>query len=169
MTRNTFWGVIIILLGLSILLHFPFFNILFAGLIIWIGVKVLTGRGNDFGDFWHETTGTLDDDYLRRVLVFSSMRTKLRTENFEGMELVTIFSGGEVDAATIKTKNKDVEINLVAIFGGLKLRIPKGWAVKSEGIGIIGGFDNRTDSSTKTGPVIHLKGVAIFGGVEIVN
>lgn len=167
MNRHKFWGIIIIFIGLSILFHFPFFNFIFALIIIWIGVRVLTGRRHEF---WHESKGVLTEDYLRRVLVFSGINTKLDTNNFEGAELITIFGGGEVDASSVSTKRTDIDIDLVAIFGGLKLRIPRGWQVKSEGVGIIGGFDNNTNTSDKSkGTVIHLKGVAIFGGVEVVN
>jgi hypothetical protein len=97
------------------------------------------------------------------------MRVKLKTENFEGMELTTIFAGGEIDAGTVGTKKSDIYLDLVSIFGGVKLRIPKGWVVKSEGTGIVGGFNNNTNSSAKSGVTVHLKGVVIFGGVEVVN
>jgi hypothetical protein len=56
----------------------------------------------------------------------------------------------------------------VAVFGGLKVRIPKNWKVKSEAVGIIGGFDNRTRNE-KADIVVHVKGVAMMGGVEITN
>jgi len=161
-------GVIIILIGLSILFGFPLFNFIFAFIVIWIGVRILTGRG-EMDHFWSEGKGSASEDYFRRVLIFSGIRTKLKTENFEGMELVTIFGGGEVDAGGVGTKKTDIDIDLVAIFGGVKLRLPKGWEVKSEGTGILGGFDNKTVSSAKSGVTVHLKGAAIFGGVEVVN
>jgi predicted membrane protein len=161
-------GVIIILIGLSILFGFPLFNFIFAFIVLWIGVRILTGRGKT-GNFWSETKGSVNENYFRRVLIFSGINTKLKTENFEGMEIVTVFGGGEIDAGEISTKRANVDIDLVSIFGGMKLRLPKGWTVKSEGTGIMGGFDNNTQSSSKSSVMVHLKGAAIFGGVEIVN
>jgi predicted membrane protein len=168
MKAHTVAGIIIILIGLSILFRFPVINFIIAFFILWIGVKILTGQGR-MGNFWSETKGSINEDYFRRVLVFSGIRTKLSTQNFEGMELVTIFGGGEIDAAAVSTKKSNIDIDLVSIFGGVKLRIPKGWTVKSEGTGIMGGFNNGTESPAKSGVTVHLKGAAIFGGVEIVN
>lgn len=168
MKSHTLAGLIIILIGLSILFHFPIFSFLFAFVILWIGVKIMTGQGSSFGGFM-ETKGVLRSNNLKRVLVFSGINAKLTADNFEGMELVCIFGGGELDANTAVSKKKDVDIEVVAIFGGLKLRIPKSWKVKSEGTGIIGGFNDRTNPPGKSTTTVHLRGVAIFGGVEIVN
>lgn len=162
-------GIIIILIGLSILFHFAIFNFLFAFIILWIGIKILTGQSQMFGSVMSSTKGTLSEDFVRRVLIFSGIKTKLRTENFEGMDVVAIFGGGEIDATGVKTKKNNIDVDIVAIFGGIKFIVPKGWSVKSEGAGIIGGFDNKTDFSGKPTVTIHLKGAAIFGGVEVVN
>lgn len=116
-----------------------------------------------------ETKGVLRSNFLKRVLVFSGINAKLASDNFEGMELVCIFGGGELDLTEAATKKKDVDIELVAIFGGMKIRLPKGWNVKSEGTGIIGGFNDRTNPSGKSSTTVHLRGVAIFGGVEVIN
>lgn len=169
MRGHTLAGVIIILIGLSILFSFPVFNFVFALIVLWIGVRILTGRHGKHVNYWGESKGTINEDYLRRVLVFSGIQTKLKSENFEGAELVTIFAGGEIDASNVTTKKSNIDIDLVAVLGGIKLRIPKGWQVKSEGMGILGGYDNNTEPSSKSGVVVHLKGVAILGGVEVVN
>jgi hypothetical protein len=169
MRSHTLLGVIIILIGLSILFHFAIFNFLFAFVILWIGVKILTGQSEVFGSIASATKGVLNEDSVNRVLVFSGIKTKLKTENFQGMEVVTIFGGGEIDAGLVKTKKTNIDVDLVAIFGGLKLIVPKGWQVKSEGVGIIGGFNNSTNSPVKSGVTVHLKGAAIFGGVEVAN
>jgi hypothetical protein len=169
MKSHTLLGIIIILIGLSILFRFPILNFIFAFVILWIGVKILSGQGKMFGSVASSTKGVLNEDTLSRVLIFSGLKTKLITENFEGMDVVTVFSGGEIDAGSVKTKKSKIDIDLVSVFGGLKLVIPKGWQVKSEGVGIIGAFNNNTDSVSKSPVTIHLRGAAIFGGVEVVN
>lgn len=169
MKSHTLLGIIIILIGLSILFHFPILNFIFAFAILWIGVKILSGQGRTFGSVGSSTKGVLNEDSLSRVLIFSGLKTKLKTENFEGMDVVTIFGGGEIDAGSVKTKKTKIDIDLVSVFGGIKLVIPKGWQVKSEGVGIIGSFNNNTESYAKPSVTVHLKGAAIFGGVEVVN
>jgi hypothetical protein len=168
MRGHTLAGVIIVILGLSILFNFPIFNFLIAFIVLWIGVRILTGRGK-FGTFGTEMGGSVSEDYLRRVLIFSGIKTKLKTENFAGMELVTVFGGGEIDAGSVSTKKTNIDMDLVSIFGAIKVKIPKGWKVVSEGTGIFGGFDNKTEASSKSAVTVHLKGAAIFGGVEVIN
>ena len=59
-----------------------------------------------------EGKGSVNEDFFRRVLVFSGINTKLETENFEGMELVTIFGGGESDDSDDEEKDGDSHHNL---------------------------------------------------------
>jgi hypothetical protein len=168
MRSHTFIGIIIILLGLSILFNIPFFSYLIAFVILWLGIKVLMGEGASPTGFT-STRGVIHDDFLRRVLIFSGISSKLESDDYEGTDLVSVFGGGKLDASGVKTSKKEVDIELVAIFGGLKMKLPKGWSIKNEGVAIFGGFNDNTRPSPKTGVVVHLKGVAIFGGVEIVN
>jgi predicted membrane protein len=50
MSVSLFWGLVLILIGLSLIIKivfnidFPIFKILFAFLFIYIGIKVLVGR-----------------------------------------------------------------------------------------------------------------------------
>jgi hypothetical protein len=67
-------GVIIILIGLSILFGFPLFNFIFAFIVLWIGVRILTGQGKH-GHYWPEGKGSSNEDYFRRVLVFSDRKS----------------------------------------------------------------------------------------------
>jgi hypothetical protein len=46
--------------------------------------------------------------------------------------------------------------------------LPKGWKVSSQGTSILGGFDIRVESGE--GEVtLNIKGLALFGGVKIIN
>ena len=167
MRGHTIFGVIVILIGLSILLHFAFFNFLFALIIIWIGVRILTGHRYD--PWGMETEASEGEDFLSRVFIFSGLRKKMTSDNFEGMNVAVIFGGGEIDLTGVKTQKTDLDLEINAVFGGLKLKIPKTWKIKSDAVGILGGFNNMTASPEKPAATVHLKGSAIFGGIEIVN
>jgi len=168
MRRHNIAGIILVLIGISILFSFPFFNIIFALILVWIGINTLTGKRR-WGNFGNENEVTSSEKYLSRVFIFSGMRAKLTSKDFEGMDLTAIFSAAEVDASVVSTKSKELDIELVAIFGGVKVKFPKNWSVKSEGVGILGGFDNNTKAPAKPTVTVHLKGTAILGGVEVLN
>lgn len=162
-------GIIIIVVGLSILFSFPVFNFIFAFIILWIGVRILTGQSRIFGGAWTSGEGQSDEDYYSRVLIFSGVGTKLTSSNFKGMDVVSIFGGGDIDVMGVKTGKSEIDFELNAIFGGLKIKVPQSWRVVDEGTGILGGFDNKTTPPSKASVTVHVKGAAIFGGVEIIN
>ncbi len=163
---RVFFGILIILFGLSFLFKFPFFNVLLAIVVIGLGIKVLGGRGSGF-DMGRR--GETNEDFLKRVLIFSGINRKVVSDTFGGAEVVAIFGGGDIDLSEVKTEGKTLNLDLVAIFGGLKVRVPESWDVESEGMGFLGGFENNTSSPAKESVAVRVKGVAIFGGVEVVN
>lgn len=89
------------------------------------------------------------------------------TEQFEKAEIVVMFGGGTIDMSEVKTTHTQVSLELVSIFGELKVKLPKDWAVTSEGVGIAGSFDTHAgNTSAKT--TAHIKGAAIFATVEVI-
>ncbi len=134
-------GILIILLGVSFIFNFPVFRIALAILVIWLGIRLLTGSPNQIN--FNNPSATVEDK-IDRVLILSGINQVYKSQNF---------GGGQV----------------IAIFGGLKLTVPQSWTIRSEGIGILGGFNNNTETKGKQPIEARIKGVAILGGVEVVN
>ena len=161
-------GVIIILFGLNFLFNLDLMRILIAGLIIWVGFRMLTGEGRrNFGD-WGQQTNSQDDE-IDRVLVFSGMNKKFVSNSFKGATITAIFGGAEVDLSDVKTTDKELTLEFTAVFGGIRVKLPKTWSVSSDGVGILGGFENSTRQEGKTSTKVRVKGAAIFGGVELTS
>ena len=160
-------GLFIILLGLSFLFDFPFLKILLALLIIWLGIKVLSGDDKPIAE--KIDTSVIREDSTRSVHVFSGFSRKLESEAFRGGEIVTVLGGGDLDLTGVKAGTKTVEISVVAVLGSIKVRIPKDWSVSSEGVGILGGFENETVPPAKRIIQLRIKGAAVLGGVTITN
>lgn len=59
-----------------------------------------------------------------------------------------------------------VEIQCVAVMGGIEIVVPRGARVESGGIGILGGFEQGVESAGD-GPLIRVSGVSLMGGVEV--
>ena len=65
-----------------------------------------------------------------------------------------------------------IELDVVALFGGVKIIVPPSWEVKSEVVAIFGGLDDKRSLgpvSTEPRKIVKIQGVTIFGGVEIRN
>lgn len=166
MNTRSVIGIGILLFGLSLLLGFPLLKVFIALGIIWFGIRIMTGKHDPCT---YEFVGDASEDMFKRVLICSAIHTQLTSQSFEGAEVTLICAGGEIDLSKVKTKQTEVDLNLVAICGGLKVRLPKTWAIKSEGVGIIGGYNNQTKPPASPAVTARIKGAAIVGGVDIVN
>ena len=51
----------------------------------------------------------------------------------------------------------------------MKLIVPPSWQVQSEGVGILGAFNNQAQLKGVKKTTALVEGVAIFGGVDISN
>jgi uncharacterized membrane protein len=160
-------GVFIILLGISALTGVSFFNFFFAIILIAIGVRILSGRKRGVGS-WDSKVISHEDE-LNEVAIFSPLEKEIAAEHFKGGKVVLIFAGGEVDLRQAKTAKKVIDLEVVAIFGGARIVIPKEWSVNtSKNTAIFGGVSNAAEKGTGD-IVLNLKGAAIFGGLEIGN
>lgn len=157
-------GLIIVIVGLSILFRFPFFNILFAIILLWIGIRMMS-RDYRFDNYkGHINVKT---DKLEKTFIFSPVNKVIVSDNFSGGNITCIFAGGQIDLSGVKTSKKEVDLEITNIFAGLKVILPKGWKVNSEETTIIGGVDDKTGREGNV--TVNLKGSSIFGGMEFVN
>jgi hypothetical protein len=58
-----------------------------------------------------------------------------------------------------------------AILGGVELRIPESWNVVIQANPIFGGYSDETihPEASSSGPLLIIRGSAIFGGISIKN
>jgi len=77
--------------------------------------------------------------------------------------------GGEIDLREANFADREVEINCVAIMGGIEVIVPPGVEVVVRGLGIMGGFDERPHEAPDDpdAPRVIVTGLALMGGVEI--
>lgn len=111
------------------------------------------------------------NDILDSVNVFGGSNQKIYSKNFRGGEVLAVFGGCDVNLSQADFQGT-VELDLIAIFGGVKIIVPSNWEIKSEVTAIFGGIeDKRATLAVLDEPrkVLKIKGVAMFGGVDIRN
>ncbi|MES2513625.1 MAG: LiaF domain-containing protein [Bacteroidota bacterium] len=112
-----------------------------------------------------------ENDIIDSVNVFGGAHQKVYSKNFKGGDVVAIFGGCELNLSQADFEDT-ISIDVTAIFGGTKIIIPPTWEVKSEVVAIFGGIDDkRAVAPFGDGPrkILIIKGVALFGGVDIRN
>lgn len=111
------------------------------------------------------------NDILDTVNVFGGSHQNIYSKNFKGGDAIAIFGGSDINLTQADFQGTIV-LDVVAIFGGIKVIIPPSWEVKTEVTAIFGGIDDKRalgQIAAEPRKVIIIKGVALFGGVDIRN
>jgi predicted membrane protein len=135
-----------------------------------------SGRWNKRRRFDYNENSDLNEnksslDFVDTVNVFSATQHKIFSKEFRGGDAVCVFGGCDLNFSQADFEGTIV-IDVVAIFGGVKIIVPPSWQIRSELTAIFGGLEDKTKhmpSQSDGNKTVVLKGVAIFGGVEIKN
>jgi hypothetical protein len=103
------------------------------------------------------------------VAVMSGFQRKGRWRMPKRFNCFAFWGGGEIDLREADFADREVEINCVAIMGGVNVIVPPGVEVIVRGIGIMGGFDHREEGvpGDPGAPRVIISGFAFWGGVAV--
>ncbi len=186
------FGIILVVVGALWLLPriFPWISInggiIFSILIISLGIYILTKRRRyssynynyNKGINGSQTeTGSQSDDFsakmdkLDDVSIFGGGQKFITSNNFQGGNVTAIFGGSEIDLTRCKLSPGSHVLEVVAIFGGTTLIVPKEWNVIIDVLPLFGGFSHKgmrgPNIVTDLESTLIIKGIVIFGGGEI--
>jgi predicted membrane protein len=146
-----------------------------AGLWVLLSSNQLWKSDKTYSKPWYtntetdtNTAGVYSNDVMDDVVIFGASNKQVLSKNFKGGEVVNIFGGIQLNFL-----NADIvdgaEIEIVQIFGGVKLIVPSNWdIVIAEVVTVFGGIDDkRRQPNPMYDKRLIIKGVAIFGGIEI--
>jgi len=193
------WPVILIIIGAIILINerISFAGILLVligGLFLFADIYNYS-VGSIFRDYWpilliilgfvilfkhkgtsyhrkHFSSGEgMKTDYIDIMAIFSGSRRVINSDNFKGGKSTAIFGGPEIDLRECKLAAGEQVLDIVAIFGGTEIYVPKDWQVIVKVVSIFGGFEDKRyrDPSTvlQEDRVLVIKGFVLFGGGDI--
>jgi predicted membrane protein len=163
-TNRIIIGLIFILLGLGAFFRINVWSFIGPLILIIIGLKIISKDKN----FKFETAKKVSSDSIDETVIFSSVSRKIESNDFEGGKFTTVFGEGRLDLTGIKSEVKEINMEVISVFGSVKIIVPKTWKVKSEGVGVFGGFENNAENQEKL-VTLKIRGSAIFGSVEIFN
>jgi predicted membrane protein len=153
-------------------LYISFGKVFLPLLLITIGIVIITRRGRheQAGRPLRSADGSINTDYLDDISILGGGIRRIFSQNFKGGNITAIFGGSEFDLKNAEISPEGCVIDVFTMFGGTKLIIPEDWDVKSDVLSLFGGFgDKRTakPESSEVKKVLLVKGVVMFGGVEI--
>ena len=109
------------------------------------------------------------EDYIDAVSVFGNNKRKIFSKQFKGGESTNFFGGTSIDLTQADIEGT-VVIDVVAVFGGVKLIVPSNWEVQSNITAIFGGAEDKRKSAEGTlssDKKLVITGLCIFGGVDV--
>lgn len=131
---------------------------------------VVGGTGESTSDWVNNDTYT-SEDIIDTVSVFSGTHKNIFSKNLKGGDIVVVFGGCDLNLTQADFQGT-VVIDVVAIFGGVKIVVPPSWKVRSEMTAIFGGLEDKTSImpyGAESNKTVVLRGFALFGGVDIKN
>jgi hypothetical protein len=131
------------------------------------------GRGDEqaFGAFRRTHTANGRGQRPTLFAMMSGVRRQV-TGGFAGGEATAIMGGVELDLRYSAMDGDEVIIDTFALWGGIEIWVPAHWEIVSQGLPLMGAFEDKTHIVTHAGapqPRLIVRGVAIMGGVEIKN
>lgn len=182
-TKDQIWGGFVISIGALLTLHefgyirfgigqlWPLFLIVAGLLLAWHSNEIREGRTG----FSIPMRGAMcpspgEKGPLSSVAVFGGIERRVEGIVGGGGNLLAFFGGFKIDLSRAEIEGEKLIIDATAIFGGGEIIIPEWWKSSVEGLGIFGGYVDKTrhiprpDRPVKT---VVVRGAAIFGGIEV--
>lgn len=107
------------------------------------------------------------------LYIFGGGDRKVNAKDFQRASLFAIFGGYKLDLRDADMEGDEAVVEASAIFGGGEIRVPENWVVSLQGAGIFGAYEDKTQhratDASHPRKTLVVKGVAMFGGIEIRN
>ena len=172
-TPEKLWGVVEVGFGVVFLLgalgyqHFTLSHT-WPLLIVAAGLRVLYEK---FGK--PERVARLESNLdLNRADVFGGGKVRVSSKNFRGGKWLAVFGGSEIDFRNADMEGTQATLEIVAVFGGGEIIVPRNWEVQVHGVAFLGGHSDETERPfPDSGPrkILVIKGAWVMGGFSIKN
>ena len=118
------------------------------------------------GDFSNVNKDKIDD-----VSIFGGGTKIISSNNFQGGSITAIFGGSEINLINCQLADGDNVLDVLCVFGGTTIILPKEWNVVINVTSVLGGFSNKAIRNPSIvidqSRTLHIKGLAMFGGGEV--
>ena len=110
-------------------------------------------------------------DRLKELTILWGTQKIIISNNFKGGNVTSIAGYSEIDLTNCKLDNKSVVIDILGIFGGSTLIVPKEWNVVVEVFSLFSGFSTKIRRAPETKidmeKTLTIKGLILFGYGEV--
>ncbi len=175
MGAGVFWGVLLIVIGLALIIRFvfnidfPVVKVIVAFFFIYLGIKILVGGFGSIGNMRFEAKG---NDVLFNEKEFY--------EPEHNKEYNVIFGKGVFDFTETDISQGNVNVKIGTVFGASEIRIDRDMPVRIEADAVFSGAEMpdgntavfgsssyESESYSRDSNHLKIKLDVVFGGVEV--
>jgi predicted membrane protein len=140
--------------------------------LIVLGVYIILKRRKlDTGSEFSSDKSNVNKDKIDDVSIFGGGTKIISSNNFQGGNITAIFGGSEINLINCQLAEGDNVLDVLCVFGGTTIILPKEWNVVINVTSILGGFSNKSIRNPSIvidqSRTLHIKGLAMFGGGEV--
>jgi predicted membrane protein len=108
--------------------------------------------------------------FIRGTAVMGGFDRTSDASDFRGGDVVVIMGGCKLDLRHAAITANEAVIDVLAIMGGVEIRIPENWTVDAKVLPLMGGVTNQTRvAGASPSQRLVVRGTVFMGGVEIKN
>lgn len=85
------------------------------------------------------------------------------------VQATAVMGGCEIDLRKMAPGQRETVVDVFAMWGGIEISIPEGWALENRVMPIIAGVEDKTAPAAPDAPRLILRGTVVMGGVEVRN
>lgn len=168
-------GGVLVIVGLAFLLHnleivrlkqlWPVILFVIGGGIVW---KAL-GPGARAHDGRRLGSGAQEANRLDAFTFMGGIHRGTNSQAFQGGTAMAVMGGCEIDLRHASLEGGRAVFDTFAMWGGVEIRVPEDWAVESQVVPLLGGFEDKTRQPVDAKQRLVVTGIAIMGGVGVKN
>lgn len=85
------------------------------------------------------------------------------------IQAAAVMGGCEIDLSMIRRGEQPTVIDCFAMWGGIEISIPEGWALDIRITPVLAGIEDKTAPPAPEAPLVILTGTVVMGGIEVRN
>jgi Predicted membrane protein (DUF2154). len=133
---------------------------------LWPLALVIAGIGIVAHAVGFRVPALLGDSGSTVWAIFGAPKIVVNSRNYTGGRIIAFMGSCELDLTKADMETGPAFIELIAIWGGIEIKVPEGWEVVGNMVPIMGGADIKTKAASG-GRRLNVSGLAIMGGVDI--
>lgn len=159
----TLIGTYLLLATLNVITWATFGSLIWPTILIMIGLSIILHRGGSAG-FETDTSNKVNV-----FSAFSEQNRKITSGDFKSAEVSAMFGASKLDLRNAAVSQPPAYVQTTTMFGGVDIYIPESWDVRNNIVAFFGGSSDKRKNvpPEKDTPDLILTGTVFFGGLDI--